>query len=82
VERLFSVQLWSSVSEEKAKQQKETLQKEFAVQLRVVFLDGLYRVCVGEFSTEGEALDLQRRSVGRGLVDAQVLSIPASTTRP
>ena len=78
----FSVQLWTSTSEEKATQRKDTLQKEFDVPLRVAFTHGLYRVCAGEFSTETEALELQRRSVGRGLVDAQVVSIPAGSTRP
>jgi len=78
----FSVQLWTSTSEEKARQRKDLLQKEFDVPLRVAFSDGLYRVCAGEFSSESEALALQRRSVGRGLVDAQVVSIPAGAARP
>jgi hypothetical protein len=72
------VQLSASASEEQARQRRDALAREIDDPLRVIFLDGLYRVLVGEFSTEQDAQQRQRRAVAHGLFDALVVPVPAA----
>ncbi|MEZ4653575.1 MAG: SPOR domain-containing protein [Candidatus Eisenbacteria bacterium] len=74
---IFSVQLWASTSEDKAKQRRDDLRAQFDDPLWIIEVNGVQWVCAGRFETESEARTLQRSAIVRGHVDARVVQVPA-----